>query len=150
MTLIVVVDGYIGSMEKISHLINKGIAERLEQLDKLTLEVESFLALSITGRVWPVLKHQRLTLLTDDPHLATQIRFQQHTLSKHLSKRLNLKISGVNIKLISFPLASIVQKNNGFYMSSKAALVMQNIAHSMEDNELQQAILQLTATAHRP
>lgn len=137
-------------MEKINRFINRDITERLEQLDKLTAEVGDFLSLPITGRVWPVLKNQRLTLLTDDSHLATQIRFQQQLLGKHLSKRLNLKISAVNVKLISFPLASKVRKNNSFCMSSKAALIMQGIAGSMEDTELQQAILKLTAAAHRP
>lgn len=150
MVLIVVADDRTGSMEKINHLINRDITERLEQLDELTAEVGNFLALPVTGRVWPVLKNQRLTLFTDDSHLATQIRFQQQLLGKHLSKRLNLKISGVNIKLISFPLASKVRKNNSFCMSSQAVLVMQGIAGSMEDKELRQAILNLTAVAHRP
>jgi hypothetical protein len=150
MVLIVVADDRTGSMEKINHLINRDITERLEQLDELTAEVGNFLALPVTGRVWPVLKNQRLTLFTDDSHLATQIRFQQQLLGKHLSKRLNLKISGVNIKLISFPLASKVRKNNRFCMSSQAVLVMQGIAGSMEDKELRQAILNLTAAAHRP
>lgn len=137
-------------MEKINHLINRDIARRLEQLDKLTLEIGNFLHLPLYGRIWPVLQNQRLTLLADDPNLATQLRFQQQKLAKHLSKRLNLKISALHIKLISFPLASIVQKNNGFQMSSKAALTMQGIANSMEDKELQQAILRLTAAAHNP
>lgn len=137
-------------MEKINHLIHKDITERLEQLDKLTIEVENFLSLPIVDSIWPVLKNQRLTLFTDDPNLATQIRFQQQSLGKHLSKRLNLKISAVNIKLISFPLASKGQKNNSYHMSSKAALVTQSIANNIENEDLKQAILKLTATAHRP
>ncbi|MDD5392288.1 MAG: hypothetical protein PHE17_04650 [Thiothrix sp.] len=136
-------------MEKINRLVNTEITERLEQLDKLAEEIGHFLSLSTENRIWPILKHHRLTLLTDDPHLAVQIRFQQNTLSKHLSKRLNLKISALHIKLISLPFASIEQKNNGFKLSNDTASVVRSIAFGIEDKELQEAIMHLAATASR-
>jgi hypothetical protein len=136
-------------MEKINRLVNTEITERLEQLDKLAEEIGQFLSLSTENRIWPILKHHRLTLLTDDPHLAVQIRFQQNTLSKHLSKRLNLKISALHIKLISLPFASIEQKNNGFKLSNDTASVVRSIALGIEDKELQEAIMHLAATASR-
>ena len=136
-------------MRKINRLINTNIAERLERVDELTQTIGEFLSLTVYDRIWPILKHSRLTLLTEDPHLATQIRFQQHALSKHLSKRLNLKISALNVKLISLPFASIMQKNNGYQLSPKAASVMQSIAQGINDKELQHAVMQLAATAQQ-
>jgi hypothetical protein len=137
-------------MEKISRLINTGLTERLEQVDRLAVEIGLFLSLPTADSIWPILKHSRLTLLTDDPHLAVQIRFQQNTLSKHLSKRLNLKISALHIKLISFPIASFEQKYNGFRLSNDTALVVQSIAKSIDDKELQDAVIRLSVTASRP
>lgn len=136
-------------MERINRLIHPELAERVDQFDKLTLEIEQFLSLPLENRVWPILKNHRLTLLTDDPHLATQVRFQQHTLSKHLSKRLKLQITGLHIKLISLPLASFEQKNGRFTLSGDAALVMNNIAQGIEDRELQEAVKHLVKTASR-
>ncbi|MBU0656662.1 MAG: hypothetical protein KJ914_16195 [Gammaproteobacteria bacterium] len=136
-------------MEKINRLIHPELTERLNQFDRLAVEIGQFLSLPLENRVWPVLKNQQLTLLTDDPHLATQVRFQQHTLSKHLSKRLNLKISGLHIKVISLPFASFEQKIGRFALSGDAALVMNNIARSIEDRELQDAITRLAKTASR-
>lgn len=146
---VIVVDEFADSMKKINRLINAGIAERLEQLDELTREVGAFLSISAENHLWPVLKGHRLTLLTDDPNLALQARFQQHMLGKHLNKRLNLKIRALNIKLISLPFASFAQKNNNFQMSDTAAQVVRSIAHSIHDQSLQDGILRLIATANR-
>lgn len=146
---VIVADEFADSMKKINGLINTGIAERLEQLDELTREVGTFLSIPAENRLWPILKHHRLTLLTDDPNLALQVRFQQHMLGKHLNKRLNLKIRALNIKLISLPFASFVQKNNGFQMSDTAAQVVRSIAHGIHDQTLQDSILRLIATANR-
>lgn len=137
-------------MERINRLIHPELTERLNQFDKLTAEIGQFLSLPLENRVWPVLKNHRLTLLTDDPHLATQARFQQHTLSKHLSKRLNFKIRGLHIKLISLPLARFDQKNNRITLSDDAATTMNNIAQSIEDTELQEAVMRLAKTASHP
>ncbi|MDX9989334.1 hypothetical protein [Thiothrix unzii] len=137
-------------MRKINHLINPQIAERLEQQDKLSAEISQFLSLTAENRIWPILKNHRLTLLTDDPHLALQARFQQNTLGKHLSKRLNLKISALHIKLISLPFASFVQKNNGFQLSDNAAQVVRSIAQGITDSELQACVLRLVTTANTP
>ena len=134
------------SMEKISNLINTNLAGRLHQLDGLSTEVMQFFSISGENRLWPLLRHGRLTLMTDDPHLATQIRFQQNTLCKHLSKRLNLKISGLNIRLISLPLASFEQKKNRLKLSDDAAQVMRSIASSIDDPELQLTMMRLTTT----
>lgn len=136
-------------MERINRLIQPELTERLDQFDKLAVEIGHFLSLPLENRVWPVLKNHRLTLLTDDPHLATQARFQQQTLSKHLSKCLNLQIRGVHIKLISLPLARFAQKNNNFILSDEAAEIMNNIAQGIDDTELQEAVMRLVKTARR-
>jgi hypothetical protein len=134
-------------MERINRLIQPEFAERLKQFDELTTEIADFLSLPLENRLWPILKNHRLTLLTDDPHLATQARFQQHTLCKHLSKRLNLKISGLNIKVIGLPFASNVQKYNRKKLSNNTAQIVHNIALGINDQELQSALHRLADAA---
>lgn len=137
-------------MKKIDQLISKGFDERLHQLDRLSGEIARFFAVPTENRFWPLLKNQRITLLTDDPHFATQARFQQHLLCKHLSKCLNTNIRGIDIKVIGLHLASIEQKTSGLRLSSDAANIMQSIAQGIDDKELRQAIEQLAKTASRP
>lgn len=137
-------------MKRINYWIAPQIAERLEQQDKLSIEISQFLSLTAEDRIWPILKNHRLTLLTDDPQLALQARFQQKTLSNHLSKRLNLKISALHIKLISLPFASFEQENNSFQLSDNAAQIVRSIAQGITDSELQACLLQLVTTASTP
>jgi hypothetical protein len=137
-------------MEKINQLINKDMKESLQQLDTLAETVAHFFSIRAENRLWPVLRNQRLTLITDDPHLATQARFQQNPLCKYLSKCLNTKIRGVDIKVISLPVASFEQKTNGFRLSQDTAQIMHSIAQGIEDKELQEAVMLLTETARKP
>jgi hypothetical protein len=134
-------------MKKINQLISKGFDEKLYQLDQLTAEIARFFSVPIENHFWPLLKNQRITLLTDDPHFATQARFQQHLLSKHLSKCLNTNIRGIDIKVIGLHLASVEQKTGNFRLSSNAAIIMQSIAQGIDDKELRAAVQQLVQTA---
>ncbi len=137
-------------MKKIDQLISKGVDEKLHQLDRLTVEIAHFLCVPNENRFWSLLKNQRITLLTDDPHFATQARFQQHLLCQYLSKCLNTNIRGIDIKVIGLHLASVEQKTGNFRLSSNAANIMQSIAQSIDNKELREAIEQLAKTASRP
>lgn len=137
-------------MRKINQLINKGIDERLHQLDELSEVIAHFFSIPVENRFWPLLKNQRVTLLTDDPHFATQARFQQNLLCKYLSKCLNTKIRSVDIKVIGLPLASFEQKTGEFRLSGDTANILHSIAQGIDDKELQAAIQQLAITASRP
>lgn len=137
-------------MKRIDQLISKGFDEKLHQLDRLTAEIAHFFSVPNENRFWSLLKNQRITLLTDDPHFATQARFQQHLLCKYLSKCLNTNIRGIDIKVIGLHLASVEQKTGSFRLSSNAANIMQSIAQSIDNKELREAIEQLAKTASRP
>ncbi|OQX04077.1 MAG: hypothetical protein BWK73_37365 [Thiothrix lacustris] len=117
-------------MKKINQLINRGVDQKLHQMDTLAEVIAHFFSISVENRFWPLLKNQRITLLTDDPHFATQARFQQHLLCKHLSKCLNINIRGIDIKVIGLHLASAEQKMGDFSTSSHAAHIMQSIARA--------------------
>jgi hypothetical protein len=137
-------------MKKINQLINRSVDQKLYQIDQLAEVIAHFFSISVDNRFWPLLKNQRITLLTDDPHFATQARFQQHLLCKHLSKCLNINIRGIDIKVIGLHLASIEQKMGDFSTSSQASNIMQSIAQGIEDKELSDAVTRLAKTLSRP
>lgn len=137
-------------MKKAYQLVNRNINERLQQLDKLTDTIAHFFSTTDTNRFWPILRNQRLTLLTDDPHFATQARFKQRNLCNYLSKSLNSKITKVDIKVISLPLASFEEKTNRFRISDNAAEIISSIALGMNDTELQNCLTRLAKTVKRP
>ena len=109
------------TMKKINQLISRGFDQKLHQLDTLTEVIAHFFSIPAENRFWPLLKNQRITLLTDDPHFATQARFQQHSLCKYLSKHLNTNIRGVDIKVIGLHLASVEQKTSEFRASQQCS-----------------------------
>lgn len=137
-------------MKKINQLLDEGINVKLHQLDELTEIIAHFFSIPVENRFWPLLKNQRVTLLTDDPHLATQARFQQHLLRKYLSTCLNTNIRSVDIKVIGLPLASYEQKTGDYRLSDATANTLQSIAQGIDDKELQDALKRLAATASRP
>ena len=134
-------------MKKINKLIQGGLTERLQRADAVVAVIAQFLKIPLDNRLWLTLKNQRLTLLTDDTHLATLLRFQQIMLCKHINKHLGSKIRGIDIKVISLPLARYEKKTTGFQFSSEAANVVCSIAHNIEDPELREAVMQLANTA---
>lgn len=135
-------------MKKVNQLIsNPYLHERLEQLDRLTIILEQCLGLSLENRVWPLLRKRRLILLTDDPHFATQARFMQKALCKHLDDQLHLKISAVDIKLLSLPLASNNQNSTRNQISNKTREILDSIADSIGDETLSASLKRVASAS---
>ena len=137
-------------MKKINRLIQRDLTDRLQRTDAVITLIEQFLNIPLENRLWLTLKNQRLTLLTDDAHLATHLRFQHITLCRYINKHLDVKIRAVDIKVISLPLARFEQKTSGFSFSHDAANVICSIAQSIDDPELREAVVQLAQTASQP
>lgn len=140
-------------MKSIAQLINRDIGVKLHQLDALTRVIAHFFSIPtqhLDNRVWPVLKNQRLTLLTDDTHFATQARFQQQALRKYLSNHLNTNIRSVDIKVICLPLARIEQRTGNYTCSGDTATILQSIAQGIENQDIRAALQHLAITASNP
>lgn len=135
-------------MRKLNHFINDSLSERLDQLDKLSYLISQHANMRLENRIWPMIRNRRLLVLTDDPHFATQARFTQKTLCHHLNKELNLKLNGVDIKLIAIPLASFGRKSNRVPMSEQTIETLASIAQQIQDEGLRQALVRV-ALVHR-
>lgn len=131
-------------MEKVNRLIKGNfLNERLNQFDQLTQLISTFMSLPLENRVWPLLRGKRLILMTDDPHLATQARFMAKPLANHISKKTCLKIKGIEIKLMSMPLARADKNRSRQKASAKTAAIIESIAESIDDPELQSTLQKL-------
>lgn len=135
-------------MRKINNFINDGLSERLDQLDKLSYLISQYTQMRLENRIWPMIRNRRLLVLTDDPHFATQARFTQKTLCNHLNKELNLKLNGMDIKLIAMPLASFGRKTSRAQMSEQTSETLASIAQQINDEGLRQALVRV-ALMHR-
>ncbi|MEZ5536981.1 MAG: hypothetical protein R3F02_15335 [Thiolinea sp.] len=131
-------------MKKVDYLLKDNfLSERLNQLDQLTTAIEELVSMPLTNRVWPLIHGRKLTLLTDDPHLATQARFMQKPLCKHINTKLKLKLSGVDVKVMSLPLARKNKNMSRNRVDPQTKEVVTSIADSIEDPELQTALKRL-------
>ena len=134
-------------MKKVDYLIKGNfISQRLNQFDQLTQAIEEFVSMPLENRVWPMMRGRRLTLLTDDPHLATQARFMEKQLCKHINTKLGLRIIGVDIKVMSMPLARKRATMSRKKASPQTTTIVRSIADSIEDPELQAALKRLIDT----
>ena len=132
-------------MKKVNKLIQDNfLNERLHQFDQLTQLISTFMSLPLENRVWPLIRGRRLVLLTDDPHLATQARFMEKPLCNHLKEKIGHKLSGVDIKLMSMPLARNSDRLSRNKISAQSAEIIDSIATSIEDKELQDALKRLS------
>ncbi|MEZ5449724.1 MAG: DciA family protein [Thiolinea sp.] len=123
-------------MKKVNRLIaNPFITERLDQIDQVTRCLENFLGLPLNNRVWPLLRRSQLVLMTDDPHLATQARFLQRALCKHLNQQLSLNVSGLDIKLVGLPLTRNSKKLRRVKHDGRNSGYPDSIAASIEDQD---------------
>lgn len=131
-------------MKKVNYLIKDNfLSKRLNQFDQLTEIIEAFLSMPLENRVWPLMRGRKLVLMTDDPHLATQARFMQKPLCKHINTKLKLKISGVDIKVMSLPLARKGQNIGRNQVGTQTTRIVESIADSIPDPELQAALKRL-------
>ncbi len=117
--------------------------EKLNQVDRLTQLISRFMSLPLENRLWPLVRGKHLILLTDDTQFATQARFMQKPLTQYLNEQTELRITRLEIKLMSVPLPKKRRQLSRKTVSTKTADVLSSIASGIEDQELQDALRRL-------
>ncbi len=135
-------------MKNINDLVNSQLSSRIKSNDKLSDFVYSLLHLNKEKhKLWVISKQQQLTILTDNPYLATQINYQKDIICKELNRRylLNLKTSRVKI----IPPTGTIEKvrEERFIISEKTSEVLKNIAGDIKDETLREQLLKLSNTS---
>lgn len=117
--------------------------EKLDQFDQLTRLIGTFMSLPLENRLWPLVRGRILVLLTDDPQFATQARFMHKSLCQYISANTELKISRLEVKLMSVPLPKKRRQLNRQSVSIETANVISSIAEGIDDQDLQETLKRL-------
>ena len=131
-------------MKNINDLVNRQLVESTKSYDKLSSTVYDFLHLNKQKHnIWVVVKQQKLTLLTDNPYLATQLRYQQQNICLHLNQKFLMQLNTIKVKII--PPEGVREKieESNFIISDKASGVLEGIADQIDDEELKKSLLKL-------
>lgn len=137
-------------MKKAYASIHQQLNERLVQIDQVAECLRPLLSIPDANRIWPVIQRRTLILMTDDVVIATQARFLQKNLCRHLSKALTLDITQVDIRLITLPLLVPAKAPRRFKVSPNTSHIMKSIASDIPDKELGLALDKLAQTLAEP
>jgi len=134
-------------MKNINDLVNSQLSSRIKSNDKLSDFVYSLLHLNKDKhKLWVISKQQQLTILTDNPYLATQINYQKDTICKELNRKYLLNLKTTKVKIIP-PTGTIEKiKEERFMISEKTSEVLKNIAGDIEDEALKEQLVRLSNT----
>jgi len=93
--------------------------------------------------VWVVTKQQQLTLMTDNPYLGTQLRYQQDAICQALNRQFLMQLKTSKVKIIPPSDKQTKKAGDLFPMGEKASAVLNSIANEIEDTELKESLLKL-------
>jgi len=131
-------------MKNFTQLVNAELTKSIENYDKLSAFVYELMHLDKQKHnVWVVTKRQQLTLMTDNPYLGTQLRYQQDAICTGLNRQFLMQLKTAKVKIIP-PTAELERKKQDLYIvGEKAGAILSSIASEIEDNELKDALLKL-------
>ncbi len=131
-------------MKNFQHLVNTELTKSIENYDKLSSFVYELMHLDKNKHnVWVVAKRQNLTLMTDNPYLGTQLRYQQNTICDAINRKFLMELKTSKVKIIP-PTTDLKKRQQDLYkVGGKASEVLTNIASEIEDEELKNSLLKL-------
>ncbi len=131
-------------MKKISNFVNHQLTRSIESYDKLSLFVYKLLHLDQKKHnVWVVIKQQKLTIMTDNPYLGTQLRYQQDNIRDALNREFLLELKLSKVKIIPPKSENVKKKTQRFVISERTGRVLSCIAEDIEDEELRESLKKL-------
>ncbi len=131
-------------MKNFKHLVNSELTKSIENYDKLSAFVYELMHLDKQKHnVWVVTKRQQLTLMTDNPYLGTQLRYQQSAICEALNRNFLMELKTSKVKIIP-PTAELEKEKQDLYtIGSKASEILTSIANEIDDDELKFSLLKL-------
>ncbi len=131
-------------MKKISDLVNRQLTRSIKSYDKLSNSVYEMLHLNKDKHnIWVVVKQQQLTLMTDNPYLGTQLRYQQDHIRDKLNRQFLLELKKSKVKIVPPTAERPKIKEERFVITKKAGKVLESIAEMIDDDELRASLKKL-------
>lgn len=128
-------------MKNIKQLVNPDLTESVKSYDRLSDFVYGLLYLNKNKHnLWVVAQKQQLTILTDNPYLGSQIRYQQETIRDELNKKFLLGMKTVQVKIVPPSETLDTVKEPRFKMGKNASSSLLEIANGIEDDELRKSL----------
>ena len=134
----------MNTMKNINDLINSQLTRSIKTNDKLSDFVYGLLHLKKEKHnLWVNTKQQKLTILTDNPYLATQINYQKDTICKEVNRKFLMTLKQSSVKIIPPTGTKQKKQEECFKMSGKTAEMMMDIASDIQDTELKKQLMSL-------
>lgn len=132
-------------MKNFNRLVNFELTKSIENYDKMSTFVYELMHLDKQKHnLWVVTKQQQLTLLTDNPYLGTQLRYQQEVICDAMNKKFLMQLKKTKVKIIP-PTAELKKEKKDLYkVGAKASEILITIANEIEDEELKNSLINLT------
>ncbi len=128
-------------MKKLTTHTQAYIIQRLKQLDELQTIISGILGIELEDTsLWPVITKQQLTIFTDNPLLATQVKYQQKKICTHLNNVYNINLEVLHTKLIPSKIASQPKQKTTNTLKRSTLVALSSIANEIKDNELKQIL----------
>jgi len=135
----------VSRMKNINDLVNSQLTSSIKTNDKLSEFVYDLLHLNKEKhKLWAISKQQQLTLLTDNPYLATQINYQKENICNELNRQFLLNLKSVKIKIIPPTGSKEKTIEDRFIMTKKTAGILKDIAQDIKDDELRELLVNLS------
>ncbi|MEE9309391.1 MAG: DciA family protein [Cocleimonas sp.] len=132
-------------MKNFNDLVNKQLVESIKSYDKLSNAVYAFMHLNKEKHnIWVVTKQKQLSLLTDNPYLATQLRYQQQNICLHLNQKFLMQLNVIKVKIVPPKGVRETTEESNFTISEKTEKVLADIAEDIDDAGLKESLLKLT------
>jgi len=121
-------------MKDFHHLVNSELTTKTMNYDKLSSFVYELMHLNKEKHnLWVVTKRQELTLMTDNPYLGTQLKYQQATICNELNKKFLLQLKSSKVKIIPPSLKKEKRKQDLYKVGFQASEILTSIANQIED-----------------
>lgn len=129
-------------MKKITDLVNNQLIRSIKSYDKLSDSVYEMLHLNKEKHnVWVVIKQQQLTIMTDNPYLGTQLRYQQDNIRDNLNRQYLLELKKSKVKIVPPRAERQKAKKEHFIINESTGRVLESIANDIEDDELRESLI---------
>lgn len=134
----------ICTMKKFNDLVNNQLIRSIKSYDELSNSVYEMLHLNKDKHnVWVVIKQQQLTIMTDNPYLGTQLRYQQDNIRDNLNRQYLLELKKSKVKIVPPRAERLKAKKKRFIINESTGRVLESIANDIEDDELRKSLIKL-------
>ncbi|WP_422126701.1 DUF721 domain-containing protein [Thioalkalivibrio sulfidiphilus] len=141
-------------MQRIRHLIDPRLVKQAGLHQSLTDSLRHLLPPALAEHCWVAgIDEEQLRIAADAGAWATQVRFLQREILKHLAAHHGLKLRRVRVSVAALHGSAAASRGTALprpKLSGRAGSTLRQAARGIEDRELAEALERLAARAAKP